>query len=188
MRRRVRGPWLQIGGCAVALGFIAAMGALGSRGVAGGRAAAPAGAAGSLAQSASTGASATPTSDPREVALVAAAKAYVNAYNRAFVTGSAAELRSLTVDGTEAAGAAGDAAVVVRTNHATFVATAIGYSKITVALLTDTARVEVTSVVTGHPASWPELTASGPDRTLNANSQILDLELQGGQWLIADIH
>jgi len=184
VRRRVRGPWLQIGGCVVALGFIAAMGALGGRGAAGGSAGAPAAAAAPAVPSAS----ATPTSDPREVALVAAAKAYVNAYNRAFVTGSAAELRSLMVDGTEAAGAAGDAAVVVRTNHATFVATAISYAKITGAVLTNTARGQVTSVVTGHPATWPELTISGPDRTLNANSQILDLELQGGQWLIADIH
>jgi hypothetical protein len=131
---------------------------------------------------------ATPTADPREVALVAAAKAYVDAYNRAFVTGSAAELLSLAVDGTEAAGAAGDAAIVVRTNHATFVATAISYPKITVDALTTTARVEVTWVLTGHPASWPQLTASGPDRTLKANTQVIDLEFQGGRWLIDAIH
>ena len=129
-----------------------------------------------------------PTVDPRDASLIAAAKAYVDAYNRAFVTGSAAELRSLMVAGTEADGAAGDAAVVVRTNHATFVATAISYPRITVAALTNTARVEVTSVVTGHPATWPQLTASGPDRTLHANTQLIDLELQGGRWLIDAVH
>ena len=186
MRQRVRGPWLQVGGLAVALGFTAALVALCERGAAGGSAAAPAGAAGSVVSGAS--AMPAPTADPRDAVLVAAAKAYVDAYNRAFVTGSAAELRSLMVAGTEADGAAGDAAVVVRTNHATFVATAISYPRITVAALASTARVEVTSIVTGHPATWPQLAASGPDRTLHANTQVIDLELQGGQWLIDAIH
>jgi hypothetical protein len=184
VHQRVRGPWLQVGGLVVALGFIGAMGALGGCGAAGGSAGAPARTSGSAV----AGASATPTADPREAALVAAAKSYVDAWFRAQVTGSATELHALMVPGSQADGLAGDPAHVVKGAHKTFVANSIQYTSVNVSALTTSANVAITYVAIGHLATWPQLAPTGSDQALKPNTDVVELQLEGGRWLIDAIH
>ena len=128
----------------------------------------------------------TPTPDPREAAVIAAAKHYVEAVNRAYMTGGVDELQGLVEPDSIAAGegVVGAPSVNVHHNHKTFVVVSTVYGTIDVSVLVTSAEVTVRYTLTGHDATWPALQALSTDRTLDQKKLQLSFDLVGGRWLI----
>lgn len=185
MFERVRGPWLQVGGLVTALAFVGGVATLGGRGSAATRAssvpaATPAAAVATAVETA--------TADPREAAVSAAAKNYVEAVSRAYRSGKADELHSLCSPGSRADSMASDPEDYVRGAHATFLTTSSAFDEIQVTTGSSTARASITYVLTGHRATWPELVRVNDDRNLAPVTMTIDFSLQGAAWLVDAVH
>lgn len=128
----------------------------------------------------------TPTPDPREAAVIAAAKHYVEAVNRAYMTGKPDELNSLIVPESRAEGQdlAGGPVMFVTHEHKTFVVTATTYESVTASLLTNSAVVDLKYLLTGYDATWPGLQRTGASRTLPEQAIRLSYEFINGAWLL----
>ena len=177
----LRRYWIQLAAVCVVVGGLVALWVVGSRGGSG------SGASGVVqptrTPAVTVAASASPTPDPAEAAVRAAATNYVAAIDRALISGTADELDSLTVAGSQARGDAGSPVRVTHQGHKTFVETSRSFLAVDVSVAADRASVVLSYDETGYDASWPALQRLAPNRTVHAQ-QTLQMTLVGAEWLV----
>jgi hypothetical protein len=167
---------VQIGGIVVAVAGVVCLGVLafacGGSGVP------------RVSPTAAATARATATPDPRVAAVDAAVRRYVQALAAAMRTGSATELDSLSLPGSQAAGNAGVIAGIVRENHVGFVTDQVDVTLNTVDISTSNATASIDYRFVGYDVDWPSLARRpGSGRTIAAHST-LELTLITGKWLV----
>jgi len=178
--RFVRSHALQVGAVTAVLILIGVLVGLNVHGSGGGSPAA-------VGTTATAAVSPSPTADPRIAEVTAAAKNWIEAENRAYKTGSAEELNSLSVPDSQANGVAGIPRESVLHSHQTFVATRTEYTQLTIQVFSTSATADITYNVTGFRADWPSLVAIQPSKTVTGDHEMLSFQLLGGMWLVDSV-
>jgi hypothetical protein len=179
----LRRNWIPIVGMAVAVAFVAWLGWINLRGGGSGVAST---ATGSVSPSGAVGATTTasPTADPAQAQVEAAAKRWVTEYYQSYRTADASALDALAAPGSQAAGEAGAPRTDVLQSHRTILLGQITFEMVRVDVTAPTATAQVQYTTVGTPAAWPSLAVTGPPETKHWTAHI-ELTLAEGKWLIA---